>query len=142
MDRKISELTAQAAPPGASEIAINDAGTSKKTTLAQLLRAAPDGTAAAPGIAFLSDSDSGFALTAAGKLSAVVAGGKVLEIEDAAGTKKLGFFGVAPAARPAAYTPTNVVSDRTYDANATTVAELADVLGTLIADLQAYGLLQ
>jgi len=36
-----------------------------------------------------------------------------------------------------AYTPTNVVTDRAYDANATTVDELADVLGTLIADLKS-----
>ena len=54
----------------------------------------------------------------------------------------VGFFGVAPAPRAAAYTPTNVSADRSYDANATSVDELADVLGTLIADLQAYGLLQ
>lgn len=40
-----------------------------------------------------------------------------------------------------AYTPTNVTTDRSFDANATTVDELADVLGTLIADLQARGLL-
>jgi hypothetical protein len=39
------------------------------------------------------------------------------------------------------YTPTNVVTDRSYDANATTVSELADVLGTLIADFQAAGVL-
>lgn len=30
---------------------------------------------------------------------------------------------------------TNLTVDRTYDADATTVAELADVLGTLIQDL-------
>jgi hypothetical protein len=54
----------------------------------------------------------------------------------------IGFFGVAPAVRAAAYTPTNVTADRAYDANATTVDELADVLGSLIADLQLYGLLQ
>ena len=54
----------------------------------------------------------------------------------------IGFFGTAPVAQAAAYTPTNVTTDRSYDADATTVAELADVLGTLIADLQAYGLLQ
>jgi len=40
-----------------------------------------------------------------------------------------------------AYTPTNVTTDRSYDANATTTDELADVLGTLIADLQAKGIL-
>lgn len=35
------------------------------------------------------------------------------------------------------YTETNVTTDRAYDANATTLDELADVLGTLIADLRA-----
>lgn len=53
-----------------------------------------------------------------------------------------GFFGTAPVAQAAAYTPTNVSADRSYNADATTINELADVLGTLIADLQAYGLLQ
>ncbi len=43
---------------------------------------------------------------------------------------------LAPTA-PSAYTPTNVTTDRAYDANATTLDEIADVLGTLIADLQA-----
>ena len=36
----------------------------------------------------------------------------------------------------AQYNPTNVTTVRAYDANSTTVAELADVLGTLISDLQ------
>lgn len=54
----------------------------------------------------------------------------------------VGFFGVTPAARAAAYNVTNLVTDRSYNANATTVAELADVLGTLIADLRTYGLVQ
>ena len=35
------------------------------------------------------------------------------------------------------YTVTNLTTDRSYDANATTTAELADVLGTLIADIRA-----
>ncbi len=38
---------------------------------------------------------------------------------------------------PAAYTPTNVTTDRAFDADTVLVAELADVVGTLIADLQA-----
>lgn len=54
----------------------------------------------------------------------------------------IGFFGVAPAARAAAYTASNVTTDRSYDANATTIDELADILGTLIADLRTYGLVQ
>jgi hypothetical protein len=43
---------------------------------------------------------------------------------------------------PQTYTPTNVSTDRSYDADSTSTAELADVLGTLIADLQTMGLLQ
>ena len=35
------------------------------------------------------------------------------------------------------YAATNVSTDRAYDANATTIDEVADVLGTLIADLRA-----
>ena len=54
----------------------------------------------------------------------------------------VGFFGTTPASQVAAYTPSNVSADRAFDANATTIDELADVLGTLIADLQTYGLLQ
>ena len=44
-----------------------------------------------------------------------------------------------PAA-PAAYTLTNVTTDRAYDANSTSLDEIADTLGTLIADLKALGL--
>jgi len=40
------------------------------------------------------------------------------------------------------YTPTNVTTDRSYDADSTTLAEVADVLGSLIADLQNQGLLK
>ena len=43
--------------------------------------------------------------------------------------------------QPAAYTPTNVSTDRAYDADVTSVDELADVLGTLIADLQVAGVI-
>jgi len=53
----------------------------------------------------------------------------------------LGFYGTAGVAQSAAYTPTNVTTDRAYDANSTTLDEVADVLGTLIADLQAMGLI-
>jgi len=53
----------------------------------------------------------------------------------------LGFYGATPVAKAAAYTPTNVSTDRSYNANATTLDEVADVLGTLIGDLQALGLI-
>ena len=54
----------------------------------------------------------------------------------------LGFRAVAPIAVPAAYTVTNFTSDRTYNANATSVSELADVLATALLDLINQGLLQ
>ena len=54
----------------------------------------------------------------------------------------LGFYGSTPVVQAAAYTPTNVTPDRAYDANATSLDEVADVLGTLIADLQLLGLIQ
>lgn len=53
----------------------------------------------------------------------------------------------AALARPAAalagatYTPTNVTPDRSFDADTVAVAELADVVGTLIDDLQTIGLI-
>lgn len=56
-------------------------------------------------------------------------------------TGSLGFFGTTPAAQPSAYTPSNVTTDRSYNANSTTLDEVADVLGTLIADLQSVGLI-
>lgn len=44
---------------------------------------------------------------------------------------------VVPTAQT--YSISNVTTDRTYDADATTLAEVADTLGTLIADLRAMG---
>lgn len=38
-------------------------------------------------------------------------------------------------------TPTNVTTTKTFNANSTTVAELADVLGTLITDMKDRGML-
>jgi len=42
----------------------------------------------------------------------------------------------------ATYTETNVVVDRSYDADSSSVDELADVLGTLIADLRSVNIIQ
>jgi hypothetical protein len=43
------------------------------------------------------------------------------------------------AASSATYTMTNVTADRVLDADSTTLAEVADVLGTLINDLRDRG---
>ena len=53
----------------------------------------------------------------------------------------LGFFGATAVPQTAAYDITNVTTDRAYDADLVLITELADVVGTLIADLQAFGLL-
>lgn len=53
----------------------------------------------------------------------------------------IGFYGATPVTQSAAYTPTNVSTDRSYNADSTTLEELADVVGTMISDLQALGLL-
>ena len=53
----------------------------------------------------------------------------------------IGFRGAAPAAAPD-YTISNLSTDRALDCDSTSTAELADVLGQLITDLIAIGLLQ
>lgn len=53
----------------------------------------------------------------------------------------VGFYGVVPTVRSAAYAITNVTPDRAYDADAMTLDEIADTLGTLIADLQLTGII-
>jgi len=53
------------------------------------------------------------------------------------GTAILTGCGTAPD-----YTVTNGTTDRTFDADSTSTAELADILATLIADLQSLGVLQ
>lgn len=55
--------------------------------------------------------------------------------------EKVSFHGKAAVAISSAYAVTNVTPDRDYDADASSTAELADVLGTLIADLQEKGLI-
>ena len=55
--------------------------------------------------------------------------------------QKIGFFGVTPVVQRPTYTITNLTTDKSYDANATSTDELADVLGTLIADLKSLGLI-
>jgi hypothetical protein len=61
---------------------------------------------------------------------------EVLRLGDGA---KIGMFGVTPVAQSAAYTVTNGSTDRALDVTGDTLAQVAAVLGTLIADLQALG---
>ncbi len=52
-----------------------------------------------------------------------------------------GFYGVAPVTRSTGWTITNDVTDRTFDANADSTLELADIVATLIRDLAATGII-
>ena len=58
------------------------------------------------------------------------------------GVAKFGVFTATPVARAPAYTVTNLTIDRSYDADTVTVAELADIVGTLLSDLRDYGWVQ
>lgn len=82
-------------------------------------------------------ADVGTATGTAGDISLGAANAVALNLGRSAGT--IGLYGVTAVARSSAYTPTNVSTDRAYDADATSLNELADVVGTLIADLQALG---
>jgi hypothetical protein len=76
--------------------------------------------------------------------------GTSLLVEDSGGTARFtvldnGAFafagGTVTAAQTGYTTFTNLATDRTCDANATTVEELADILGTLIVDLKTKGII-
>ena len=67
-----------------------------------------------------------------------------MTISDDKSVKLEGTFacnGQTPAARPD-YTVSNGLVDRAFDANSTSTAELADVLGTVISDLISVGIFQ
>lgn len=53
----------------------------------------------------------------------------------------IGLFGATPSAQSTGWAVTNVTPDKVYDADATTLDEVSDVLGTLITELLAKGFL-
>lgn len=57
-----------------------------------------------------------------------------------AATQKLGFFNATPVVQPGPYTTSNVTPTTTLNASTATTADVANVLGTLIDDLKALGL--
>lgn len=60
------------------------------------------------------------------------AGGNIVFRVD--GAERIGLHGATPQAQNPGWTVTNHVATKTFNANATTIDELADVLGTLIED--------
>lgn len=55
--------------------------------------------------------------------------------------EKIGWWGTTPVVQSVDWNPTNVTTDKVFDANATTLDEIADCLGTLINALKLYGIL-
>jgi hypothetical protein len=74
-DRKISDLTTLTTPASGDYLPIVDisetaaSSKNKRITIEELMRGAPDGTAAAPGIAFETDPDSGLYSSGANQVS-------------------------------------------------------------------------
>lgn len=68
------------------------------------------------------------------------AGGTSLYVKES-GTGNTGWSAVRPRSSQT-YTPSNVTTSRTFDADTCTTADLADIVGTLIADLQGVDIIQ
>jgi len=86
-DRKISDLTALTTPASGDYLPIVDisesaaASKNKRITIEELMRGAPDGTAAAPSIAFESDPNTGIYSPGADELALSTAGNGRLFID-------------------------------------------------------------
>lgn len=94
------------------------------------------------GTALVSTSTVG-ALTLTGNLTL---SGHNLATDTTTGTQigtsaaqKLALWGQTPGAQPPAYTVTNATPNRALDEAAATLAQVAQVLGTLVQDLQSRG---
>lgn len=59
-----------------------------------------------------------------------------LPVADSTAAAGIAWKGTVPT-----YTASNVTTDRSYDADATTLDELADILGTLLSDLRTFGII-
>jgi len=94
-DRKISDLTALTAPAAGDYLPIVDiseasaANKNKRITIEELLRGAPDGTAAAPSIGFESDPNTGIYRPGADQV-AISTGGTARLFVDSAGNVGIG----------------------------------------------------
>jgi hypothetical protein len=83
-DRKISDLTALTTPASGDFLPIVDiseaaaASKNKRITIEELMRGVPDGTAAAPGIAFETDPNTGVYSSGADQLAVATNGEVVL----------------------------------------------------------------
>jgi hypothetical protein len=90
-DRKISDLTALTTPASGDYLPIVDiseaaaASKNKRITIEELMRGVPDGTAAAPGIAFETDPNTGIYRPGADQLAVATNGTERLRIASSGG---------------------------------------------------------
>jgi hypothetical protein len=54
---------------------------------------------------------------------------------------KVGFFGASPSTQSLGWSVTNYLVSKSFDANAVTLEQLADVVGSILTELKAKGLL-
>jgi len=80
------------------------------------------------------DANAGIGSSAAGRID-------IMATEFLVNSTNLGFYNATPVAKSTGWAASNVSSDKVFDANSTSIDELADVLGTLINDLKSVGLL-
>ena len=94
-DRKISDLTALTTPASGDYLPIVDiseaaaASKNKRITIEELMRGVPNGTAAAPGIAFETDPNTGIYSPGADQLAVATNGTQRLTVDTAATTSTL-----------------------------------------------------
>ncbi len=98
---------------------------------------ASDGTTSQPGFFFQGDQNNGMMREGTDAGALIGGGNKMFRWT---GTT-WGLNGTAPSATSAAYTVTNPTTDRALNVTADTLAQGLQVLGTLIADLQAKGII-
>ena len=121
----------------ANQLGISAGGTAALVVTSSALYAGMDGSAAGPAWTWLTDGTAGMRRVSTG-YAALSSTGTDRVLWNATG---VGFNGQAPAARPD-YTVSNPSTDRVLDVTGDTTAQVAAVVGTLIADLIALGLLQ
>jgi hypothetical protein len=120
-DRKISDLTALITPASGDYLPIVDisesaaASKNKRITVEELMRGAPDGTAAAPSIAFESDPNTGIYSPGADQLAISTNGTQRLSI-DSTGITRIGSGSSGIYLSPLTGTAAYVVTDTTSTA--------------------------
>jgi hypothetical protein len=135
-DRKISDLTALTTPASGDYLPIVDiseaaaASKNKRITIEELMRGVPDGTAAAPGIAFETDPNTGIYSPGADQLAVATNGSGRLFV-DASGN-----VGVGSVVHSKVFTVTSTSLDTFASISSSTTTDAALLFGdTMIMTL-------